>query len=156
MKYTPISIAPNDAQFLETRKFNVEEIARIFRVPLHMIGDLDHATFSNIEHQDIEFVKHSLTPWLIRWEQSMYRRLFLEPEKDSLFVEFNVNGLLRGDLASRYNAYAVARQNGWMSANDILRKEGEDLIPAELGGDRYLCNGNMVDIGSAGTETKTK
>lgn len=151
MKYTPISIAPNDAQFLETRKFNVEEIARIFRVPLHMIGDLDHATFSNIEHQDIEFVKHSLTPWLIRWEQAMHRRLFLDFEKEDYFIEFNVNGLLRGDLASRYNAYAVARQNGWMSANDILRKEGEDLIPAELGGDRYLCNGNMVDIGSAGT-----
>lgn len=153
LTYKTIGIAPKDAQMLEMRKFNVEEIARIFRVPPHMIGDLDHATFSNIEHQSLEFVKYTLGPWMARWEQAMDRSLLNETEKEDHYIEFNAEGLLRGDLQSRNNAYAVARQNGWMSANDIRSKEGMDLIPAELGGDRYLCNGNMVDIASAGKET---
>ena len=153
LTYKTIGIAPKDAQMLEMRKFNVTEIARIFRIPPHMIGDLEHATFSNIEHQSLEFVKYTLTPWMVRWEQSMDRRLLNDYEKRDYYIQFNPEGLLRGDLQSRNNAYAVARQNGWMSANDIRRKEGMDLIPAELGGDRYLCNGNMVDIASAGKET---
>ena len=153
LKFSPVSISPQDAQLIETRKFNISEIARIFRVPPHMIADLEHATFSNIEHQSLEFVKFTLGPWLARWEQAMDRRLLNSFEKEDHYIQFNPEGLLRGDLQSRNNAYAVARQNGWMSANDIRRKEGMDLIPAELGGDRYLCNGNMVDIGSAGKET---
>lgn len=152
LKFHTISISPADAQLLETRKFQVNEIARIFRIPPHMIGDLEKATFSNIEQQSLEFVKYTLDPWLARWEQSMNRRLLNSFEKRDRYVQFNAEGLLRGDLKSRNEAYAVARQNGWMSANDIRRKEGMDLIPAELGGDRYLCNGNMVDIGSAGKE----
>jgi len=139
---------------LETRKFQVEDIARIFRVPPHMIGDLEHATFSNIEHQSLEFVKFTIGPWMARWEQAMDRSLLNSFEKKDHFIQFNAEGLLRGDLQSRNSAYAVARQNGWMSANDIRAKEGMDLIPAELGGDRYLCNGNMVDIGTAGKEQK--
>ena len=154
LQYKTIGIPPKDAQMLETRKFQVEDIARIFRVPPHMIGDLEHATFSNIEHQSLEFVKFTIGPWMARWEQAMDRSLLNSFEKKDHFIQFNAEGLLRGDLQSRNNAYAVARQNGWMSANDIRAKEGMDLIPAELGGDRYLCNGNMVDIGTAGKEQK--
>lgn len=120
MKYQPISIPNNEAQFLETRKFQVEEIARLYRVPLHMIGDLEHATFSNIEQQSLEFVKYTLDPWLVRWEQSLQKALLSDSEKGQYFIKFNVEGLLRGDYASRMQGYATARQNGWMSANDIV------------------------------------
>lgn len=95
MKYTPISISPNEAQFLETRKFQINEIARIFRVPPHMVGDLEKSSFSNIEQQSLEFVKYTLDPWVIRWEQSLSRALFSKEEKKNLFFKFNVEGLLR-------------------------------------------------------------
>lgn len=150
MKYTPISIAPNEAQFLETRKFQINEIARIFRVPPHMVGDLEKSSFSNIEQQSLEFVKYTLDPWVIRWEQALYRALLSEEEKKTVFFKFNVEGLLRGDYASRMNGYATARQNGWMSANDIRELEDLDRIPAELGGDLYLVNGNMLPLNFAG------
>ena len=150
MKYTPISISPNEAQFLETRKFQINEIARIFRVPPHMVGDLEKSSFSNIEQQSLEFVKYTLDPWVVRWEQALYRTLLSEEEKKTLFFKFNVEGLLRGDYASRMNGYATARQNGWMSANDIRELEDLDRIPAELGGDLYLVNGNMLPLVSAG------
>ena len=138
LKYTPISISPEQAQFLETRKFQINEIARIFRVPPHMVGDLEKSSFSNIEQQSLEFVKYTLEPWLVRWEQSIQRTLFSADEKKRYFVRFNVEGLLRGDYASRMNGYAVGRQNGWMSANDIRELENLDRIPAEEGGDLYL------------------
>ena len=150
MKYTQISISPNEAQFLETRKFQINEIARIFRVPPHMVGDLEKSSFSNIEQQSLEFVKYTLDPWVIRWEQALYRSLLTEEEKKKLFFKFNVEGLLRGDYASRMNGYATARQNGWMSANDIRELEDLDRIPEELGGDLYLVNGNMLPLVSAG------
>ena len=150
MKYTPISISPEQAQFLETRKFQINEIARIFRVPPHMVGDLEKSSFSNIEQQSLEFVKYTLDPWVVRWEQALQRTLLSEEEKKTLFFKFNVEGLLRGDYASRMNGYATARQNGWMSANDIRELEDLDRIPAELGGDLYLVNGNMLPLVSAG------
>ena len=150
MKYTPISISPNEAQFLETRKFQIDEIARIFRVPPHMVGDLEKSSFSNIEQQSLEFVKYTLEPWIVRWEQSINRALLSESEKAAYFVKFNVDGLLRGDYQSRMNGYATARQNGWMSANDIRELENLDLIPSELGGDLYLINGNMTKLEDAG------
>ncbi|UZT82860.1 phage portal protein [Caproicibacterium sp. BJN0003] len=150
MKYTPISISPEQAQFLETRKFQINEIARIFRVPPHMVGDLEKSSFSNIEQQSLEFVKYTLDPWVIRWEQSIQRRLLTPDEKKSYFVKFNVEGLLRGDYASRMNGYATARQNGWMSANDIRELENLDRIPAEQGGDLYLINGAMTKLADAG------
>ncbi len=143
MKYTPISISPDEAQFLDTRKFQLDEIARIFRVPPHLIGDLEHSTFSNIEQQSLEFVTYSLQPWLVRWEQGIQRVLLSDAEKGDYFVKFNVDGLLRGDYQSRMNGYAVGRQNGWLSANDIRQLENLDCIPAEDGGDLYLVNGNM-------------
>lgn len=123
MKYTPISISPEQAQFLETRKFQINEIARIFRVPPHMVGDLEKSSFSNIEQQSLEFVKYTLDPWVIRWEQALSRALFTEEEKTTLFIKFNLEGLLRGDYVSRMSGYATARQNGWMSANDIRELE---------------------------------
>ena len=154
MKYTPIGIAPNEAQFLETRKFQINEIARIFRVPPHMVGDLEKSSFSNIEQQSLEFVKYTLDPWVIRWEQSIHRALLAKNEKDTMFVKFNVDGLLRGDYASRMNGYAVGIQNGFMSPNDVRELENMDRIPEELGGDRYLCNGNMTPLESAGNWNK--
>jgi HK97 family phage portal protein len=150
MKYTPISISPEQAQFLETRKFQIDEIARIFRIPPHMIGDLEKSSFSNIEQQSLEFVKYTLDPWVCRWEQSMQRVLLTQDEKKEYFFKFNVDGLLRGDYQSRMNGYATGRQNGWMSANDIRELENLDRIPSEDGGDLYLINGNMTKLADAG------
>lgn len=130
-KWSQMSMTNEDAQFLETRKFQVNEIARIFRVPPHMIQDLERATFSNIEHMGIDFVVHALRPWLVRIEQSIRRDLILDGNH---FAEFLVDGLLRGDTASRYTAYASALQNEWKSVNEI--RESENLNPIE-GGDVF-------------------
>ena len=152
MSFTPISIPNDAAQFLETRKFQVTEICRIFRVPPHMIGDLERATFSNIESQNISFAVHTIRPWLVRIEQAMNRALFSESEKAGsssgrrYYAQFNLDGLMRGDYKSRMEGYAIARQNGWMSANDIRELENLNPIPAEDGGDMYLVNGNMIPI----------
>lgn len=140
-KFHTIGLPPEESQFLETRKFQINEICRIFRVPPHLVGDLEKATFSNIEHQSIEFVQHTIRPWLVRWEQEISRSLLSEQERTMYFAKFNVDGLLRGDYSSRMQGYATARQNGWMSANDI--RELEDMNRIE-GGDIYLVNGNMV------------
>jgi HK97 family phage portal protein len=156
MKYQPIGISPEQAQFLETRKFQINEIARIFRVPPHMLADLEKSSFSNIEQQSLEFVKYTLDPWVVRWEQSMCRALLSDSEKPTVFIKFNVDGLLRGDYASRMSGYATARQNGWMSANDIRELENLDRIPAELGGDLYLINGAMTKLQDAGAFAITK
>ena len=150
MKYTPISMSPEQAQFLETRKFQINEIARIFRVPPHMVGDLEKSSFSNIEQQSLEFVKYTLDPWVIRWEQAIMRSLLTPEEKKTYYAKFNLDGLLRGDYQSRMNGYAIGRQNGWMSANDIRELENLDRIPAEEGGDLYLINGNMLPMRDAG------
>ena len=155
MKYTPIGISPEQAQFLETRKFQINEIARIFRVPPHMVGDLEKSSFSNIEQQSLEFVKYTLDPWVTRWEQSIQRALLSQGEKAVYFAKFNLEGLLRGDYQSRMNGYAIGRQNGWMSANDIRELENLDRIPAEEGGDLYLINGNMLPLRDAGAFANT-
>ena len=115
-----------------------------------MVGDLEKSSFSNIEQQSLEFVKYTLDPWIVRWEQALQRALFDEKEKGEYFFKFNLDGLLRGDYGSRMQGYATARQNGWMSANDIRELENLDRIPAELGGDLYLINGNMLPLGKAG------
>ena len=150
MKFQSIGIPPEQAQFLETRKFQINEIARIFRIPPHMIGDLEKSSFSNIEQQSLEFVMYTLDPWVVRWEQAIQRALFTEKEKRQYFVKFNVDGLLRGDYQSRMNGYAVGRQNGWLSANDIRELENLNRIPEDLGGDLYLINGNMTKLADAG------
>jgi HK97 family phage portal protein len=150
MDFEKVGIPPEDAQFLETRKFQVNEIARIFRVPPHMIGDLERATFSNIEHQSIEFVVHTIRPWLVRWEQSFKWKLFLPSERRSFFAEFVVDGLLRGDTKSRYEAYAIGRQNGWLSADDIRELENMNPLP-DGQGQIYLVNGNMIPVSQSPT-----
>lgn len=155
MKFSAISIPPEQAQFLETRKFQLDEIARIFRIPPHMIGDLERSTFSNIEQQSLEFVQYTLNPWVCRWEQSLTKALLSREEQKKFCIDFNVNGLLRGDYQSRMNGYATARQNGWMSANEIREREQMNLLPPEIG-DRYLCNGNMVDVARTGAKTGTE
>jgi HK97 family phage portal protein len=146
MKYHAIGIAPEQAQFLESRKFQIAEIARIFRVPLHMIGDLDKSSFSNITQQSLEFVMYTLNPWVRRWEDSMQAALLLPGEKSRIMLRFNVDGLLRGDYKSRMDGYAVGRQNGWLSANDIRSLEKLNTIPAEEGGDLLLVNGNLMPL----------
>ena len=150
MKYQQIGIPPEEAQFLETRKFQLNEIARLYRIPPHMIGDLDKSSFSNIEQQSLEFVKYTLDPWVIRWEQALKKALFLPGEKQEYFVKLNVNGLLRGDYENRMNGYSVARQNGWLSTNDIREMEDMNLISEEEGGDLYLINGSMTKLKDAG------
>ena len=156
MAYKAISLPPEDSQFLSTRQFGVEEICRIFRVPPHMVQSLEHATFSNIEHQSIDFVVHTLTPWLVRFEQAIIKDLLLEEEQDVLFPKFNVDGLLRGDYQSRMNGYATGISNGFLSPNDIHRLENMDLIPAEEGGDNYYLNGGYVKLRDAGKFAQAK
>lgn len=150
MKFHQIAIPPEQAQFLETRKFQLNEIARIFRIPPHMIGDLDKSSFNNIEQQSLEFVKYTLDPWAVRWEQAIQNALLLPSEKRDYFMKFNVDGLLRGDYQSRMNGYATGRQNGWLSANDIRELEDMNPIPDEEGGNLYLVNGNMTKLADAG------
>lgn len=139
-----LGIPPDEAQFLETRKFQLAEVARMFRVPAHMINDLEHATFSNIEHLSIQFVTHSLLPWMVRDEKAMRRDLLVGSQKKKLQIEYLVNALLRGDTTSRYQAYSIGRQNGWLSTNDI--REMENMNPID-GGDVYLQPLNMTPIG---------
>ena len=150
MKYQQIGIPPEEAQFLETRKFQINEIARLYRIPPHMVGDLEKSSFSNIEQQSLEFVKYTLDPWVIRWEQSFQKALLLPGEKGKYFIKLNVDGLLRGDYQSRMNGYATGRQNGWLSSNDIREMEDMNPIPDEEGGNRYLINGNMCRLADAG------
>ncbi len=145
--YEAVGIPPEDAQFLETRAFQLSEIARIYRVPPHMIADLDKATFSNIEHQALEFVTNSLRPWLVRWEQAIARDLFPPEDNGRYFSEFIIAGLLRGDIKSRYEAYSVGRQNGWLSANDVRLLE--NMNPIE-DGDVYLVPLNMIPASDVG------
>ena len=148
--YQQISIPPEEAQFLETRKFQIDEIARLYRVPPHMIGDLEKSSFNNIEQQSLEFVKYTLNPWVVRWEQSLQKALLSPAEQKRYFIKFNVDGLLRGDYQSRMAGYAVGRQNGWLSANDIREMENMNPIPEEEGGNLYLINGNLCKLRDAG------
>lgn len=145
MKYNKVGIPPEDAQFLDTRKYQRSEIAGIFRVPLHMIGDLERATFSNIEQQSTDFLTNSLSPWLRRWEQRIVRSLLVGRERERYYAEFLVDALLRGDTATRYAAYATGRQWGWLSVNDIRTRE--NMNPVD-GGEEYLVPMNMVEAGS--------
>ena len=155
MSYKQIGIPPEEAQFLETRKFQINEIARLFRIPPHMVGDLEKSSFSNIEQQSLEFVKYTLDPWVVRFEQAFKKSLLLPEEKKTHFIKFNVDGLLRGDYQSRMNGYAIGRQNGWLSTNDIRELEELNPIPPEEGGDLYLINGNMTKLKDAGGFMKT-
>jgi HK97 family phage portal protein len=146
LKYHPISIPPEQAQFLETRKFQIDEIARIFRVPPHMLADLERATFSNIEHLSLEFVKFSLDPWVVRWEQSLMQALVLPSERAAISIRFNLDGLLRGDYQSRMQGYSIGIQNGFYSVNDVRALEEMNLLSDAEGGNLHMVNGNMKKL----------
>jgi len=149
MKFQAIGIPPEQAQFLESRKFQLNEIARIFRIAPHLIGDLEKSSFSNIENQSREFVMYTLDPWVVRWEMALRKALLLRSEKENYFIKFNVDGLLRGDYASRMQGYSVGIQNGFLSPNDVRKLENLNTVEH---GDVYAMNGNMLkleDIGAA-------
>ena len=144
MNLQKVSISPQESQFLETRKFGVEDIARFFRIPLAYLGSLENSsTRANIEEQGIQFQRNTVLPWVKRWEAEFNRKLF--PGQEDYFIRMNMDGLLRGDISSRYSSYAVARQWGWLSVNDI--RKHESLEPID-GGDIYLQPMNMVEAGT--------
>ena len=152
MTYKPISLPPEDSQFLSTREFGVEEICRIFRVPPHMVQDLKRATFSNIEHQAIDYVVHTLDPWLVRIEKAIVKDLLLEDEKDTYFPKFNVDGLLRGDYKSRMDGYSVGISTGIISPNEARRKENMPPLPEDEGGDFHIVNGTFIKLKDVGRQ----
>lgn len=134
LTWTTTGVEPNAAQFIESRRFQVEEIARIYRVPLHKLANLDKATFSNIEHQSLEFVMDTLRPWLIKLEQEANRKLIRRERRGELFVEFLIDGMLRGDMKSRSEAYKIGKEGGWLSTNEIRAMENMNPVS---GGDEY-------------------
>lgn len=151
MKYNKNSIPPNDAQWLETRQFQRNEMAAFFRIPPHMIGDLERATFSNIEHQSLEFAMYTMRPWLIRFERSMKRQLLVGNEKDKYFIEFLIDALMRGDAQSRAAFYKEMYYMGSMSPNEIREKENMNPITDSDGnlipeGDEYMTQQNMMAL----------
>ena len=157
VSFKTVSVPPEQAQFLETRKFQINEIARIFRVPPHMIGDLERSSFNNIEHQSLEFVKYCLTPWVVRWEQALDQNLLLISERKTHKIKFNLDGLLRGDYATRMQGYATGIQHGFLSPNDVRKLENWNDIPEMRGGENYMVNGNLVkleDVGAAYRDRK--
>lgn len=156
LKFHQMSIPPEQAQFLETRKFQINEIARIFRVPPHMVGDLEKSSFSNIEQQSLEFVKYTLDPWVVRWEQSLQQALVLPSEKQTILIKFNLDGLLRGDYQSRMQGYSVGIQNGFYSVNDVRGHEDMNLLPDSEGGNLHVLNGNMVKLADVGAAYQTE
>ena len=152
MTYKPISLPPEDSQFLSTREFGVEEICRIFRVPPHMVQDLKRATFSNIEHQAIDYVVHTLDPWLVRIEKAIVKDLLVEEEKDDYFPKFNVDGLLRGDYKSRMDGYSVGISTGIISPNEARQKENMPPLPEDEGGDYHIVNGTFIRLKDVGQQ----
>lgn len=149
LTFKPISISPEQAQFLSSRQFSIEEVARIFNVPPHMLKDLSKSSFNNIEMQSQEFVTYTLMPYITRIEQEMNLKLFRTNELGKTFVEFNVNGLLRGDVKSRTEAYKTAITNGYMSINEVRQKENMNSIE---GGDKHFMQMNMTTIDKVGQD----
>lgn len=131
--FNPISVAPEDAQYLETRSFNRSEIAGIFRVPPHMIADLENATFTNVEQQNLSFVTHTLVPWYSRIEAAVYKRLIMPADQGRLYIEHNPEHLLRGDLAARTESYVKMVTNGLMLPNEVRQRENNPPLPADVG-----------------------
>lgn len=153
MEFKTISVSPVDAQLIETMKLSRSEIAGIFRVPAHMINDLEKATFSNVDQLSIEFVKFSLMPWLTRYEQVMNRRLFLPSERGRYFCQFVTDGLLRGDVKTRNEAHRVAIMGGWKSPNEVRAEENLEPIS---GGDRHFMQSSYTTIDKIVEEESTE
>lgn len=149
LTFKPISISPEQAQFLASRTFSIEEVARIFRVGPHLLMDLTKSSFNNIEMQSQEFVTYTLMPYITRIEEEMNLKLFRTNELGKTFVEFNVNGLLRGDVKSRTEAYKTAITNGYMSINEVRQKENMNSID---GGDKHFMQMNMTTIEKVGED----
>ena len=147
MKFNKLTIPPDDAQWLQTRKFQVNEVARIYRLAPHKLGDLERSTYSNIEEQNIDHVTDSLMPWAMRWQQAIARDLLDPGERREVFAAFKFEGRLRGKTLERYQAHGVARQWGWQSVNDILEIEDRNTIGPE--GDIYLSPMNMISAEQA-------
>ena len=147
MTWQKIGVDAKDAQFLEQRTFQVLEVARMFRIPAHMLAENSNATFSNIEHQSIEFLKNTLMPYLIRFEEEINRKLL--PQTGEFYAKFNVDALLRADIKTRNEAFAIGRQWGWWSANDVREKMDEDPLPPDVG-DIYLSPVSMIPAEKAG------
>jgi len=153
LKYKPMNPTHEEAQLVEARRFTVEEWARWLNMPPHKLREMTHATFSNIEHQNIEWVVDTIRPWLVRFEQEFNRKLF---RKQSVFyTKHVVDGLLRGDQKSRNDAYAVGRQWGWFSANDVLELEDRNPLPGKQG-DIYLIPSNMIPADQAGNKPQNE
>ena len=155
LQYKAISVPPEDAQFLQTRKFQLAEIARIFGVPLHMIGDLEKSSFNNIEQQALGYLKYTINPWVNCWEQEMHNSIILLSEKSKYFIKFNVDGLMRGAYKERMEGYSVGIQNGFMSPNEVRSLEEMNPIN-DPAGDRYFLNGNAIGIEDVGIQWRKK
>lgn len=151
MTFKPVSMSNVDADVAAILKLSGVDAARIYKVPLPMVNDLDKANYNTIEQLLIHFVVFALLPWAKRHEQAMMRDFLLDDERPRYFIEFNLSGLMRGDQKSRYEAYAIGRQWGWLSVNDIRRLEN---LPPVAGGDTYLQPLNMVAAGGAAPDTK--
>ncbi|MCR4333084.1 MAG: phage portal protein, partial [Sulfuricaulis sp.] len=142
-----MDVDPNKAQLIQTMLFAVEDVARFFRVPPHKIQHLARATFSNIEHQAIEYVGDTILPWLVKFEQEYTRKLFSVKEQETLFVEHNLDMLLRADIKTRYESHAIAILNGIMSRNEVRAKEN---MNAYKGGDLFLVQQNVAIVNDEG------
>ncbi|MFT6586080.1 MAG: HK97 family phage portal protein [Cognaticolwellia sp.] len=142
MSYKQMAMNNDQAQLVEARKLSVADVSRLYGIPLSMLNETSGESYASIEQQSLNYVIFGLMPWLKRWESAMQRDLLLPSERKEYFIEFNVAGLIRGDMKSRYDAYAIARQWGWLSVNDIRRLE--NLTPVE-GGNTYLTPLNMID-----------
>lgn len=151
MTFKPVSMTNVDADLAALLKLSAVDAARIYKIPLPMVNDLDKANYNTIEQLLIHFVVFALLPWAKRHEQSMMRDFLLEEERPRYFIEFNLSGLMRGDQKSRYEAYAIGRQWGWLSVNDIRRLEN---MPPVAGGDTYLQPLNMVAAGKGAPDPK--
>lgn len=151
LKWNQVGLPPDTARFLETCTYGLRQMAMIHRIPPHFLADLERATFSNIEHQDIGFVRHTMMPWLVRWEQAIWLKLLSPAERADYFAEHLVDALERGDTQARYSSYNIGRNGGWLSANDI--REKENMNPIE-NGDVYLVPLNMVPADQAGMDTE--
>ncbi|WP_147565056.1 phage portal protein [Clostridium tyrobutyricum] len=153
-QFKEVTMKLTDAQFLESKRFRIEDVCRIFRIPLHLVQDLTRSTNNNIEHQSLEFIVYTMLPWFKRWEENLNLQLLSnESKRKNRYFEFKVDALLRGDAQTRASAYAQGRQWGWLSVNDIRRLENMDPIE---NGDIYLQPLNMSEAGSVDTENKNK
>lgn len=151
-----VGLSAVDAQFLELSRFKRSDIAGIFRVPPHMVGDLERATFSNIEQQAIDFVQHCIRPWAERWEARLDHTLLTPAERASgLYIRHNLDGLLRGDQKSRFESYAIGRQWGFLSADDCRMREELEPLP-DGKGEIYLQPANMIEAGEAPTAEQSQ